>query len=379
MLPDINGYEVCKALKARTETSLIPVVMVTARVAAENRQRASRRGDDYVPKPYTPDQIFDAMTAADAWTREIEGHADVGEIVIDTRDDVEPFAEIGRLQSLLLLRTSWDEESVRQFHADVVAMTQSLLDWGRKRGTQGVAKIRYDLSTDRVALDVEDGSGCFGAEDLPNDQALGRLIGQGRFDEVQFSEAGDQVHLSRSSVRQGELPISLTASSRGLGIRGPRLTIESRARWTCANPGLKFESRSGDNRPDTWVAAAALGGAGLSAASKALTTSDRALLQAWKGWGSLENARLWDRFSPEWRGRLEPIAEAGLSPARIATRCGNRCVASILPRPDPTSLESTRAGRSAPSGRDPRRPSGRDCALAAAAARGRPVRALLVR
>lgn len=48
----------------------------------------------------------------------------------------------------------------------------------------------------------------------------------------------------------------------------------------------------------------------MSAASKALTTSDRALLQAWKGWGSLENARLWNRFSPEWRGRLEAIVES---------------------------------------------------------------------
>src|SRR3954454_17984312 len=37
MLPDINGYEVCKSLKSLKATSPIPVVMVTARVAAENR------------------------------------------------------------------------------------------------------------------------------------------------------------------------------------------------------------------------------------------------------------------------------------------------------------------------------------------------------
>jgi DNA-binding response OmpR family regulator len=209
MLPDTNGFEVCTALKGNRKTSMIPVVMVTARMAAENRQMSYRVGaSDYVPKPYTPDQIFDAMAAADSWKRDIEGHADVGEIAIDTRDDVEPFAEIGRLQSLLLLRTRWDEESVRQFHADLVAMTQALLDWGRHHGVQRVAKIRYDLSTERVALDIEDGSGCFGAEDLPHDQALGKLIGQGRFDVVQFSETGDVVHLSKQSVSQGELPIS---------------------------------------------------------------------------------------------------------------------------------------------------------------------------
>src|SRR5205807_2528884 len=61
MLPDINGYEVCRALKARRQTHPIPVVMVTARVAAENRVESYRVGaNDFVPKPYTPDQIFTA-------------------------------------------------------------------------------------------------------------------------------------------------------------------------------------------------------------------------------------------------------------------------------------------------------------------------------
>src|SRR5689334_22299746 len=56
MLPDINGYDVCRALKARRETHPIPVVMVTARVADENRLQSFRVGaHDYVPKPYTPD------------------------------------------------------------------------------------------------------------------------------------------------------------------------------------------------------------------------------------------------------------------------------------------------------------------------------------
>src|SRR5262245_13126556 len=58
MLPDINGYEVCRVLKSRQPTSAIPVVIVTARVAADNRLESFSNGaDDYIPKPYTPDQI----------------------------------------------------------------------------------------------------------------------------------------------------------------------------------------------------------------------------------------------------------------------------------------------------------------------------------
>src|SRR4051794_25218860 len=89
MLPDINGYEVCKSLKGRKSTSAIPVVMVTARVAAENRLECFGIGaDDYIPKPYTPDQIFRAMADADAWRRQLQRHDLEGEIRIESRDEV---------------------------------------------------------------------------------------------------------------------------------------------------------------------------------------------------------------------------------------------------------------------------------------------------
>src|SRR4051812_38895893 len=83
MLPDINGYEVCKTIKGRRKTSLIPVVMVTARVAAENRLQSFCVGaDDYIPKPYTPEQIYQAMADADALRRDIEAGDTEGEIAL---------------------------------------------------------------------------------------------------------------------------------------------------------------------------------------------------------------------------------------------------------------------------------------------------------
>ena len=70
MLPDIDGYEVCRRIKASPETRTTPVVMVSAALADDNRARGIQAGaDGYIPKPYTPNQIFDALESADAMRR----------------------------------------------------------------------------------------------------------------------------------------------------------------------------------------------------------------------------------------------------------------------------------------------------------------------
>ncbi|MDB5350946.1 MAG: response regulator with CheY-like receiver domain and winged-helix DNA-binding domain [Planctomycetota bacterium] len=70
MLPDTNGFEVCRQIKSRPQSCAIPVVMVTARLVEENRARSAQVGaDGFIPKPYTPNQIFDALASADAIRR----------------------------------------------------------------------------------------------------------------------------------------------------------------------------------------------------------------------------------------------------------------------------------------------------------------------
>ena len=51
MLPGRSGWEVCRALRARRDTT--PILMLTARDAVEDRVRGLEMGaDDYLPKPF---------------------------------------------------------------------------------------------------------------------------------------------------------------------------------------------------------------------------------------------------------------------------------------------------------------------------------------
>jgi len=50
-LPDINGPEVCRLLKANTDTSRIPVLFLTSLTAPNNVIKCFEQGENYLAKP----------------------------------------------------------------------------------------------------------------------------------------------------------------------------------------------------------------------------------------------------------------------------------------------------------------------------------------
>ncbi len=58
MLPEMDGKELTKLLKAREETREIPIVMLTARTEEVDRIVGFELGaDDYIPKPFSPREL----------------------------------------------------------------------------------------------------------------------------------------------------------------------------------------------------------------------------------------------------------------------------------------------------------------------------------
>ncbi len=62
MLPDIDGYEVCRRIKEHPRHSGLPVVMLTAKKSAEDKERATTCGaDDYLTKPFKSAMIIEVI------------------------------------------------------------------------------------------------------------------------------------------------------------------------------------------------------------------------------------------------------------------------------------------------------------------------------
>ncbi|ARO14994.1 phosphate regulon transcriptional regulatory protein PhoB [Ketogulonicigenium robustum] len=59
MLPGVSGIEICRQIKARTETRAIPVIMLSARSEEGDKVRGLETGaDDYVTKPYSITELL---------------------------------------------------------------------------------------------------------------------------------------------------------------------------------------------------------------------------------------------------------------------------------------------------------------------------------
>ncbi|RLJ36141.1 winged helix family two component transcriptional regulator [Litoreibacter meonggei] len=59
MLPNVSGIEICRQIKAKSETRDIPVIMLSARSEETDRVRGLETGaDDYVVKPYSVAELL---------------------------------------------------------------------------------------------------------------------------------------------------------------------------------------------------------------------------------------------------------------------------------------------------------------------------------
>ncbi|UCD57835.1 MAG: response regulator [Candidatus Hydrogenedentota bacterium] len=58
MLPDMDGYEVCRELRGQSETSLTPIIFVSAVSSEKHIQRAMAAGaTDYLVKPLSMEDV----------------------------------------------------------------------------------------------------------------------------------------------------------------------------------------------------------------------------------------------------------------------------------------------------------------------------------
>ncbi len=86
MIEGTSGIEVCRRLRRNSETAHVPIIMLTAREAEDDRVRGLETGaDDYLTKPFSPRELLARVAAVMRRIRPaLAGESiEVGNIVLD--------------------------------------------------------------------------------------------------------------------------------------------------------------------------------------------------------------------------------------------------------------------------------------------------------
>lgn len=198
MLPDMDGYQVCRSLKTPCGVIAVPVVIVTARLTAENRIESFAAGaDDYVPKPYTPDQIFEALEQSGAWKDLLDAPRLDGEVPLDARDDGETLRHLAALRRLMQARCGMETDGIDRICAAIRSLWSSIDAWSRQRHIERVATLAYSLTPEALTLTIHDEGGWLSS----GPSAAMSALAAGPFDEVIGDEAGRALTLVKRCRR----------------------------------------------------------------------------------------------------------------------------------------------------------------------------------
>ena len=221
MLPDINGFDVCRRLRTDRATMMIPVVMLTALNDVQHRVHGFRVGANaYVTKPYGVDDLFDAIAMASAWRSSIENRALHGEIHVEINSEINFLQDLNDFSMLVCQSTPLGNDQVVQLRQAVMEMAQNAIEWGNLHQSDRLVKITYRVHDDRLEIVVRDQGPGFDRSTLPHAAiagdpfthldvreklglragGFGLLICQGMVDEMRYNDLGNYLTLLKRVV-----------------------------------------------------------------------------------------------------------------------------------------------------------------------------------
>ncbi len=216
MLPDINGFDVCRQLRMERSTMLIPVVMLTALSDMQHRIHGFRVGANaYVAKPYGVDELFGAISAARSWRASMGQRLLQGEVSVELNSEIALLKDLNSFLMHVCQTTPLSSEQVMQLRQAVMEMAHNAIEWGNQHQSERPVKIIYRIHKDHLEIVVRDQGSGFDREVLPHAAmpddpfthldvreklglragGFGLLICQGMVDEMRYNDLGNEVTL----------------------------------------------------------------------------------------------------------------------------------------------------------------------------------------
>jgi DNA-binding response OmpR family regulator len=227
MLPDMDGYDLCRTLKLDRQTNLIPIIIVTARTNPEDREHGLQVGaNGYLTKPFSEVQLHQAINAALAWRAELQRHGTTGEIHFALRSATRYLDELNQLLASLFLFTGLSEVQVNHLMLAVRELGTNAIEWGHRNQLERIITVTYRIDAEKVTIVIGDTGPGFDPGNLPHavrpedpvahlsvrealgmrDGGCGILMARGLVDKLEYNATGNEVRLVKYFPPTGTIP-----------------------------------------------------------------------------------------------------------------------------------------------------------------------------
>ena len=227
MLPDTDGFEICRLLRSDRRTMATPIVMLTALDAPEHRRQGFRVGANaYLTKPYGAAELYAALAAAKSWRDELRRARARGEIAIELNSATTFLQEVNDFLAGLYALTPLASDQIAQLRQAVMEMGQNAIEWGNRHRVELLVRVVCRVFDDRVEVVVRDQGQGFDRGNLPHaataddplahldvreelglrEGGFGLMISRGMVDELRYNEVGNEVTLIKRFAPAGAGP-----------------------------------------------------------------------------------------------------------------------------------------------------------------------------
>ncbi len=223
LLPDIEGFEICEILKLERDTNLIPIIMITALTAPEDKIRGLKVGaNQYLTKPFTGDELQRAIQSAFSWREEVRNQGMHGAVRFQLQSDTRYLEELNSLLSSMFLYSGLTQSQAKQLIIAVREMGTNAIEWGHKKQVELILTVDYHIDQEKITIIIRDNGPGFDPRNLPHaanvgdpvshmmvrealglrEGGFGILMSRGLVDDMKYNETGNEVRLVKFFPRR---------------------------------------------------------------------------------------------------------------------------------------------------------------------------------
>ncbi len=215
-LYDINGFDLCRLLRADSRTAAIPIIMVTSLDDTDVRHRGMRVGANvHLMRPYTLAEFEDAVERALSWAHRLSVEGLRIEVELELESRTEYLLEVNDFLVELCQQTPLSRDQVMRLRQAFLEIGLNAIEWGNRSRVEAAVRVAFRAFGDRVEVEVIDQGAGFDLNNLPHaanrddplqhldvreqlglrEGGFGLLIARGLVDELSYEEGGSHARL----------------------------------------------------------------------------------------------------------------------------------------------------------------------------------------